>query len=78
MIDGLLRPPAVLAYHGVGPADSDDARVLITLDRLESQIRYLKRRGYRFATAEGILEEGAPGNGTAVLTFDDGLASAAG
>jgi peptidoglycan/xylan/chitin deacetylase (PgdA/CDA1 family) len=66
MIDGLLRPPAVLAYHGVGPADGDDARVLITLDRLESQIRYLKRRGY---------EEGAPGNGTAVLTFDDGFRS---
>ena len=63
MIDGLLRPPAVLAYHGVGPADGDDARVLITLDRLESQIRYLKRRGYRFLTAEGILEEGAPATG---------------
>jgi peptidoglycan/xylan/chitin deacetylase (PgdA/CDA1 family) len=72
-----LRPPALLAYHGVGPADGDDARLLITLGRLESQIRYLKRRGYRFLTAEGILGEaaGAPGNGTAVLTFDDGFRS---
>ena len=75
MIDRVLRPPAVLAYHGVGPPDGDDARLLITLDRLESQIRYLKRRGYRFLTAEGILDGGAPGNGTAVLTFDDGFRS---
>jgi hypothetical protein len=75
MIDRVLRPPAVLAYHGVGPPDGDDARLLITLDRLESQIRYLERRGYRFLTAEGILDGGAPGNGTAVLTFDDGFRS---
>jgi peptidoglycan/xylan/chitin deacetylase (PgdA/CDA1 family) len=75
MIDGLLRPPAVLAFHGVGPAAGDEARLLITLDRLESQIRYLKRRGYRFFTAEGILDGGVPGNGTAVLTFDDGFRS---
>jgi peptidoglycan/xylan/chitin deacetylase (PgdA/CDA1 family) len=73
MIDRLLRPPAVLAYHGVGDADGDDARLLITPERLEAQIRYLKRRGYRFLTAEELLGEGEPGPGTAVLTFDDGF-----
>ena len=72
----LQRPPAVLAYHGVGSARDDDARLLITLHRLESQIRYLQRRGYRFLTAEEILEEGQPRGGkTAVLTFDDGFRS---
>jgi peptidoglycan/xylan/chitin deacetylase (PgdA/CDA1 family) len=71
----LLRPPAVLAYHGVGSAKVDNARLLITIHRLESQIRYLQRRGYRFLTAEEILEEGQPRNGTAVLTFDDGFRS---
>ena len=75
MIDGLVRPPALLAYHGVGPPAGDDKRLLITLDRLESQIRYLKRRGYRFLTAEELLEEGAPRKRTAVLTFDDGFRS---
>jgi peptidoglycan/xylan/chitin deacetylase (PgdA/CDA1 family) len=75
MIDGLLRRPALLAYHGVGPAAGDDSRLLITLARLEAQIRYLQRRGYRFLTAEELLEEGAPRNRTAVLTFDDGFRS---
>lgn len=75
MIDGLVRPPALLAYHGVGPPAGDEARLLITLDRLESQIRYLKSRGYRFLTAEELLEEGAPRKRTAVLTFDDGFRS---
>lgn len=70
---GIFRPPAVLVYHGVGSEDGDDARLLITLDRLESQITYLKRRGYKFLTAEEILDEGRPRKGTAVLTFDDGF-----
>ena len=73
MIDRLLRPPAVLVYHGVGPAEGDDAKLLITLERLESQIRYLQKRGYRFLTAEELLEEGVPRNRTVVLTFDDGF-----
>jgi peptidoglycan/xylan/chitin deacetylase (PgdA/CDA1 family) len=73
MIDGLLRPGTVLVYHGLGPPD--DARLLITLDRLESQIRYLQRRGYTFRTAEDLVEEGEPGKGTVVLTFDDGFRS---
>jgi peptidoglycan/xylan/chitin deacetylase (PgdA/CDA1 family) len=73
MIDRLLRPPAVLVYHGVGPADGDDAKLLITLDRLESQVRWLQKRGYRFLTAEELLVEGFPSNRTVVLTFDDGF-----
>lgn len=75
MIDRLLRPPVVLVYHGVGEPDGDDARLLITPERLESQIRYLQRRGYRFLTADELLAEGAPGTGTVVLTFDDGFRS---
>ena len=67
------RAPVVLAYHGVGPPDGDDARLLITLERLEAHIRYLQRRGYRFSTAEELVDDGAPGRGTAVLTFDDGF-----
>jgi peptidoglycan/xylan/chitin deacetylase (PgdA/CDA1 family) len=63
----------VLAYHGVGPPHGDDARLLITLDRLESQIRFLQKRGYRFGTAEELADGGEPGPGIAVLTFDDGF-----
>ena len=75
MIDRLLRPGAVLVYHGLGPPDGDDARLLVTPERFESQIRYLQRRGYRFRTAEELLDEGPPANGTVVLTFDDGFRS---
>ena len=73
MIDGLLRPPAVLVYHGVGPDADDPARLLVAPDRLESHVRYLQRRGYRFLTAEELLELGRPSARTAVLTFDDGF-----
>jgi peptidoglycan/xylan/chitin deacetylase (PgdA/CDA1 family) len=73
MIDRVLRPPAVLAYHGVGRAIEDSARLLVEPDLLESHVRFLQRRGYRFLTAEELLEEGRPRPGTAVLTFDDGF-----
>jgi peptidoglycan/xylan/chitin deacetylase (PgdA/CDA1 family) len=73
MIDRLLRPATVLAYHGLGPPDGDDARLLITPERLEAQIRYLQRRGYRFLTGDELVVEGEPGNAVAVLTFDDGF-----
>jgi peptidoglycan/xylan/chitin deacetylase (PgdA/CDA1 family) len=75
MIGSVLRRPAVLAYHGVGPPEGDDARLLITLERLEAQIRFLQKRGYRFLAAEELIEHGAPDPGTAVLTFDDGFRS---
>ena len=71
MIAGLLRPGTVLVYHGLGRPD--EARLLITPERLEAHIRYLQRRGYTFLTAEELESE--PANGTAVLTFDDGFRS---
>lgn len=67
-----LRPGTVLVYHGLGRPD--DARLLISPERLEAQIRYLQRRGYEFKTAEEL--SGAPGSGTVVLTFDDGFRTA--
>lgn len=73
MIDRLLRPPVVLAYHGVGPPAADPARLLVEADLLESHVRFLQGRGYRFLTAEELLDEGRPGPRTAVLTFDDGF-----
>jgi peptidoglycan/xylan/chitin deacetylase (PgdA/CDA1 family) len=73
MIERLLRPPALLAYHGVGPRTADPARLLVDPELLESHVRFLQRRGYRFVTAEELLDEGPPGPRTAVLTFDDGF-----
>ena len=67
----MMRPGTVLAYHGLGRPD--EARLLITPERLEAQIRYLQRRGYTFVTAEELEDQ--PSRGTAVLTFDDGFRS---
>jgi peptidoglycan/xylan/chitin deacetylase (PgdA/CDA1 family) len=75
MIERLLRPPVVLVYHGVGAPDGDGARLLVSPERLESHIRFLQRRGYRFSTAEELVGSGRPQSGTAVLTFDDGFRS---
>ena len=75
MIERLLRRPAILAYHGVGPPDRDDARLLVTTARLESHIRFLQRAEYRFLTAEELILEGEPHGKIAALTFDDGFRS---
>ena len=75
MIQRLLRPPAVLAYHGVGRPNGDPKELVTSPEHLESQISFLKRRGYRFLTAEELLEEGGAGPGVAALTFDDGFQS---
>ena len=76
MLDRLLRPPIVLAYHGVaeGAEAEDPDRLLLDPTLFERQLRMLVRRGYRFTTASEALEEpgGRPAAGTAVLTFDDG------
>jgi peptidoglycan/xylan/chitin deacetylase (PgdA/CDA1 family) len=65
--------PVVLVYHGVADVtDADDPhRLVVSPARLESQVRLLQRLGYRFATADEVIERG-PARGTAVLTFDDG------
>jgi peptidoglycan/xylan/chitin deacetylase (PgdA/CDA1 family) len=64
--------PFVLVHHGVGTAsDADDpSKLVVTPERLESQVRLLLRLRFRFVTAEELL--GAPPRRVAVLTFDDG------
>ena len=49
--------------------------MVVVPEHLESQIRLLQRGGYRFSSAEQLLEGGggAPRPGTAVVTFDDGF-----
>ena len=77
----LPRPSRALAYHGVHDTDpaSDPSRLVVSPAHLEEHVRLLQRRGYRFLTAEQLLDEtggGKPPAGTAVLTFDDGFADA--
>ena len=66
-----------LAYHGVNETSpgEDPMALVMPPALLESQVRLLLALGYRVVTAEQLLAEhgpGRPGNGTAVLTFDDG------
>ena len=71
----LVRRPVILVYHGVGPPVGDPKRLLVSLEHLEAHVRLLQRLGYRFITAEELLDEGGPSPRTAVLTFDDGFRS---
>jgi peptidoglycan/xylan/chitin deacetylase (PgdA/CDA1 family) len=72
-----MRRGVALAYHGVGAvADNEDPlRLVVSPAHLESHVRLLRRRGYRFLTAEEVVVEGSLGQRTAVLTFDDGFHS---
>jgi peptidoglycan/xylan/chitin deacetylase (PgdA/CDA1 family) len=77
VIDHPLHRPVVLVYHAVGDVDpADDPQMLVTAaGRLEAHVRMLLRRGYRFVTAEELLDAAGgkkPPPRTAVLTFDDG------
>lgn len=77
----MLRPPALLAYHGVGRAGAgaDPHRLVTAPELLDRHVRLLRRLRYRFLTAEQLLDEtgGGPAPaGVAVLTFDDGWADA--
>jgi peptidoglycan/xylan/chitin deacetylase (PgdA/CDA1 family) len=71
-----LLPPLVLAYHGVGRPTADDRwGLFIEPERLSDHVLALKRLGYRFVTAEQLVDEsrgGRPPHATAALTFDDG------
>jgi peptidoglycan/xylan/chitin deacetylase (PgdA/CDA1 family) len=70
----ILARPVVLVYHGVGSAsdEEDPRRLLVSPEHLESHVRLLKRRGYRFVTAGELTGNGGPRGPTASLTFDDG------
>lgn len=72
-----MRPAVTLVYHAVGPVDDadDPARLVVSSERLASQLRLLRLLGYRFRTAEELAAGGRPVRGEVVLTFDDGYSS---
>ena len=83
-----LRPPLVLAYHGVGqlPPTLDPKRMMVSPHRFRQHLRSIARRGYEFVTASEfadrlfddayperrLLDAGSTGP-LCALTFDDGL-----
>jgi peptidoglycan/xylan/chitin deacetylase (PgdA/CDA1 family) len=72
-----MRPPLVLAYHGLGrvPRKLDPYNLMLDPERFREQVHTLRRRGYRFVGLSEIgagLERAAPPDGVCALTFDDG------
>ncbi|MEU9453584.1 polysaccharide deacetylase family protein [Streptomyces sp. NPDC048277] len=68
--------PWVAMYHSVGDRSDDPYRVTVTPDRLERQLRWLRRRGLRGVPIAELLAARARGEGRRLvgLTFDDGYA----
>lgn len=72
-----LGGPVFLCYHGVNrvdPAD-DPVRLVADPEHVEAHIALLQGLGYRFLTAEALLDAfggSRPRGRVAVLTFDDG------
>ncbi|MYW14629.1 polysaccharide deacetylase family protein [Streptomyces sp. SID2955] len=63
-------------YHSVGDRADDPYRVTVTPDRLDGQLRWLRRRGLRGVSVAELLAARARGEGRDLvgLTFDDGYA----
>lgn len=73
----LLRPPLVLAYHGLGPhqARLDPHNLMVDPLQFRAQMRRLRGRGYRFVSLRDYVDglvEGEEMDGACALTFDDG------
>jgi len=69
----MRRFPFVLMYHSVGPgvgADEDPYQLTVTPERLDAQLRALRRQGLRGMSMRDLLAAG--GRGGVGLTFDDG------
>src|ERR1700720_4471055 len=72
-----MRPPLVLAYHGLGsyPRYLDPHNLMVDPERFREQMLTLMRRGYSFVSLTDLvanLDDGALPDGLCVLTFDDG------
>jgi peptidoglycan/xylan/chitin deacetylase (PgdA/CDA1 family) len=72
-----MRPPLVLAYHGLGicPRELDPYNLIVDPGEFRAQISVLRRRGYRFLALPEFaasIDGGKPAAGTCALTFDDG------
>ncbi|KUN32666.1 polysaccharide deacetylase [Streptomyces corchorusii] len=63
-------------YHSVGDCSDDPYRLTVSPDRLERQLRWLRRRGLRGVSVTELLAARARGEGRdlVALTFDDGYA----
>ncbi|WP_225810391.1 polysaccharide deacetylase family protein [Streptomyces spinosus] len=68
--------PWIAMYHSVGDCSDDPYHLTVSPDRLERQLRWLRRRGLRGVSVTELLAARARGEGQhlVALTFDDGYA----
>ncbi|MEU8968468.1 polysaccharide deacetylase family protein [Streptomyces monashensis] len=68
--------PWIAMYHSVGDCSDDPYRITVSPDRLERQLRWLRRQGLRGVSVSELLAARSRGEGRylVALTFDDGYA----
>ncbi|WP_030993086.1 polysaccharide deacetylase family protein [Streptomyces sp. NRRL WC-3744] len=68
--------PWIAMYHSVGDCSDDPYHITVSPDRLERQLRWLRRRGLRGVSVAELLAARARGEGRGLvaLSFDDGYA----
>ena len=64
-----------LCYHKVGTEAEEGRRLNIHPQRLESHVRYFKRRGYEFRRARDLSTNFEDGTRAVCFSFDDGFES---
>jgi peptidoglycan/xylan/chitin deacetylase (PgdA/CDA1 family) len=72
----LVTMPLVLMYHSISPYDEDPLQVIMTPQRFERQMRWIRSRGLRGVSMAEMLDAAAEGRARRLvgLTFDDGYA----
>jgi peptidoglycan/xylan/chitin deacetylase (PgdA/CDA1 family) len=68
------RSPGILMYHAIARVADDPNRICVSPRRFETQMRYLKRRGWRGVSVGELLRTAGTerASGLVGITFDDG------
>lgn len=65
----------LITYHKISENESEQGEYCVSPELFESDLKYLKEKGYQFWTVSQLAVSDTTGQKVAVITFDDGYES---